>query len=432
MKEGEPRGSGPEERRTLLVVGGGMAGITAAVEAAEAGCTVHLVEREAYLGGRAVRHGQYFPKLCPPTCGMEINFKRIKNNPRIHVHTMAEVTEVREAKGAYEVEIGLRPRYVSSSCTACGRCAQVCRTEIPNPFDYGMGRIKAAHLPHEMAFPMRYVLSPELVGTEDGAACQAACEQGAIDLEMTPEKVRVSCSSIIVATGWKPYDPARLEQTCFGSTKNLITNVMMERLLAPGGPTRGKILRPSDGREARSVAFCQCMGSRDERHLKYCSGVCCMASLKQAHLLEERLPDCEIHIFYIDLRAYGTYEELLAKVRSSGRIKLTRGKVGKITEDPLSGEVTLEAEDLARGAISRLKVDMAVLALGMVPSTRAEGIPGLELDLDADGFLVDGPRVFGAGCVSRPSDVAMTVQDSTGAALAALAAIEAIEAAAQR
>ena len=191
---------GQKKKGAILVIGGGVAGITAAVEAAETGFPVYLVEKEAYLGGRAVRMNQYFPKLCPPTCGMEINFKRIKNNPLITCYTMAEVTEIRGEAGNYTVKVTMTPRYVNERCTACGKCGEVCQTEIPNAFNYGMDRVKAAYLPHAMAFPMRYVMAPEIVKTEDGKRCQDACAYEAIDLTMAPQTVELKVASIVVAT----------------------------------------------------------------------------------------------------------------------------------------------------------------------------------------------------------------------------------------
>jgi quinone-modifying oxidoreductase subunit QmoA len=198
---------------------------------------------------------------------------------------------------------------------------------------------------------------------------------------------------------------------------------MMERLGAVNGPTGGKIVRPSDGKEIRSIAFCQCAGSRDENYLPFCSRVCCLASLKQAHLVRERYPECKIYIFYIDLRAFGRNEDFLQKVEAYENIQMIKGKVAKVTEDPSTGDVIVEAEDTAKGSISRLKVDMAVLATGMVPSTALEKIPGLKAGLDDNGFILDGPGIYGAGCVKRPGDVSISVQDATGAALKAIQSV---------
>ena len=173
--------------KSILVVGGGMSGLTAAIEAAEVGYSVYLVEKNAYLGGKVVQNNQYFPKLCPPSCGLEINFRRIKNNPRIKFYTLSEVEEISGEEGAYEVKIKVNPRYVNENCTACGECAKVCSTEISNPFNYGMDKVKAAYLPHEFAFPMRYVIAPEIIGTEEAQKCKDACKYNAVLLSGQPD-----------------------------------------------------------------------------------------------------------------------------------------------------------------------------------------------------------------------------------------------------
>lgn len=411
---GEDRGKG------VLVIGGGIAGITAAIEAAEVGYPVYLVEKEPYLGGRVVRFDQYFPKFCPPTCGMEINFRRIKANPLIRYHTMAEVVDVKGMEGDFHAKVRIRPRYVNERCTACGKCAQVCQTEIPNPFNYGMDRIKAAHLPHEMAFPMRYVLAPEIIGTDEARKCREACPYGAIDLEMSPVTLDLHVSSIVVATGWEPYDAARMDNLAFGKAPNVVTNVMMERLHAANGPTKGKVVRPSDGKPPHTVVFCQCAGQRDENHLRFCSRVCCSATLKQVQYVRKQYPDSEIFVFYIDLRTLGRNEDLLTAVQQDPHVHLVKGKVARITEDQANHNLMVEAEVTASGRISRSMADLVVLATGMMPATATERPVGVPVGYDEDGFVLDGAGVYGAGCAKRPMEVSATVQDATSAALKAI------------
>ena len=171
--------------QSILVVGGGMSGLTAAIEAAEAGHEVYLVEKNPYLGGRVAQLHQYFPKLCPPYCGLEINFRRIKSNPQVHFFTLAEVESI-SGEGNWDVSIKLNPRYVNEKCTGCGKCSEACTMEIDNPFNYGMDKIKAAYLPHDMAFPMRYVLDPALVKSGEAQKVKEACPYDAIELDMQP------------------------------------------------------------------------------------------------------------------------------------------------------------------------------------------------------------------------------------------------------
>ena len=278
-----------DPERKILVVGGGISGITAAVEAAEAGAEVVIVEKNPYLGGRVALLNQYFPKLCPPSCGLEINFKRIKQNPKIKFHTLAEVESISGGPGNYEVTVQVIPRYVNDNCTVCGKCGEVCETEIPNAVNYDMDKTKAAYLPHAMAFPFKYVLAPEIIGTADAQKCADACAYNAIDLKMQAAKLTYNVGAVVWATGWDPYDATKVDYLGLGTIPNVVTSVMFERLAAYNGPTQGRILRPSDGKEVNSVAFVQCAGSRDENHLKYCSGICCLASLKQATYIRERV-----------------------------------------------------------------------------------------------------------------------------------------------
>lgn len=407
--------------RSILVVGGGISGLTTAVEAAEVGYEVYMVEKNPYLGGRVARLHQYFPKLCPPSCGLEINFRRIKESPRIRFFTMAEVEQISGKEGDFDVTIRLNPRYVNENCTCCGDCAEVCTTEIPNEFNYGMDKVKAAYLPHEFAFPMRYVIDPSIVGTDEGKKCAEVCKYNAIDLDMQPKTFNLKVGSIVWATGWRPYDASKIDYYRFGKYPNVITNVMMERLASPNGPTKGKIVRPSDGKEVESVAFVQCAGSRDENHLWYCSGVCCLASLKQATYVREKNPNSKVYIFYIDIRAYGTrFEDFYNMVRGDENISLIKGKVATILENPETKAITVGAEDQLKGEEVRIDVDLVVLATGMVPNTLESKIPA-DVAYDDYGFVAsDGPGIYTAGCVRKPVDVVTSVQDGTAAALKAI------------
>ncbi len=414
-----PGSTGDPLSADLLVVGGGIAGMTAALEAAEAGKTVILVEREASLGGRVVSSNQYFPKLCPPTCGLEINLKRMKANPRVSVFTLAEVEGISGEAGNWSVTIKQKPRYVNMRCTACGECEPACEIEVDDPSNYGLSKRKAIHLPHLVAYPFRYVVDPEYASDPRMKACVDACPYDAIELDMQPTTVSTTVKGIVWATGWRPYDATKLTNLAFGQAPNVITNVMMERLASRTGPTDGKIQRPSDQKEITKVGFVQCAGSRDENHLPYCSAICCLASMKQATYVREQYPDAEIHLFYIDVRSPGRLEDFYEKVKADEKIHFHRGKVGKITEGP-NGNVILHAENTVTGEMTKLEVDMAVLATGMVPNTDIEP-PPVETPRDDYGFLApNGSGIIGAGTVMRPYDVASSVQDATGAALRAL------------
>jgi len=416
--------SGNGKRGKILVIGGGISGVTAAIEASEAGCEVVLVEKNAYLGGRVAQMHQYFPKLCPPSCGLEINLRQIRTNPRIKCMTLSEVEKIAGEPGNYKVTIKCNPRYVNRKCTLCGACVEACPVERRDKFNFGMSSTKAIYLPYPMAYPQQFVIdSGSCKGAECGK-CLPACEYGAIELDMKADTVEVDVQAVIVATGWDPYDAANIDGLGFGTYPNVITNVMMERLASTEGPTGGKIQRPSDGKEIESIAFIQCAGSRDENYLKHCSGVCCMGSLKQTRYVREQYPDAQIYVFFIDIRSPGRLEEFYAAVQKDEKVQFIKGKVPKLKEDAADHQVVVEAEDTISGERVSKKVDLVVLATGIVPAdsgARIELNGGLRKD--QHGFLTsDQPLAgfFAAGCAKRPVDVAACVRDATGAALKAL------------
>jgi len=411
-----------DDAKPILVIGGGIAGTTAAVEAAEVGYQVILVEKEAFLGGRVVRSHKYFPKMCPPTCGFEINTRRIRNNPRITVHTLATVEEISGAAGDFKVRIKARPRYVTGEHAFDDSVVEQLTSERPDDLNMGMGTTKALYYPHDMAYPPLYALDRDALSEADAKTLTEALPAGAIDLDMGEEDVEVNVGAIIVATGWKPYDATKLDHLGFGRCANVITNVMMERLAAPGGPTGGEILRPSDGKKAMNVAFVQCAGSRDEKHLPYCSAVCCMASLKQARYLREGNEDTKATVFYIDIRTVGRLEKFYYDMVEDTNVSFVKGKVAKIEEDPESKNLTLDVEDTIAGEKPSQEFDLVVLATGIVPNTADVRIP-IELDYDEYGFIdgatsVDG--IFAAGCTTHPCDVSRATKESTAAALKAI------------
>ncbi len=413
------------ETQSILVVGGGITGITAAIEAAEAGYDAYLVEKNPYLGGRVSQLHHYFPKLCPPLCGLEINFRRMRQNPKVRFFTMAEVDKISGDEGNFDVTIKLSPRYVNEKCTGCGKCAEVCDLEIENPFNYGMDKIKAAYLPHDMAYPMRYVLDPALVKNGEAQKVKDACPYDAIELDMAPKTMDLKVGSIVWATGWKPYDANNLDTYGFGQYPDVITNVMMDRLASWTGPTQGKIVRPSNGEAPKTVAFVQCAGSRDDNHLPFCSGICCLASMKQATYVREQHPDAKVYIFFIDVRATDRLESFYTKVKEDEGVEFFKGKVAKITPAESGEGLTLRVEDTTAEALHEISVDLVVLATGMEPNTATSPIP-IEVPYDDYGFVASQdakPGIYAAGCSRVPTNVSECVQDGTAAALKAIQSI---------
>ena len=410
--------------QTILVVGGGISGMTAALEAAECGRQVVLVERSPTLGGRTAMLYRYFPKMCHPTCGLEINLRRLKGNRNVRVITMAEVVGAKGTRGAYTATLKIRPRFVNENCTACGDCAKVVSAEIPNLYNYGLDKIKAAHLPHAMAYPQRYVLDPSVIGTPDADKAKAACKVDAIDLGMQEETVDIAVGAIVWATGWKPYDAAKIQPYGYGLYPDVITSVEFERLADPAGPTGGKLLRPSNGKEAKNIAFIQCAGSRDENHLRHCSRICCMASLKQTQYVREAFGDAaKSTIYYIDIRTIDRFEDFYQMVQQDSTVSFVKSKVAHI-EQRADGDPILHGVDTEGYHRYATPHDLVVLAIGMEPESNGIKLPD-DVVIDSSGFIegsADG-GMLGAGAAAGPLDVNRSVQSATGAALRAIKVI---------
>ncbi len=404
--------------KSILVIGGGFGGITAALEAAEVGHEVFLVEKRPFLGGRVAQLSKYFPKLCPPSCGLEIQFQRIKKSKNLKFFTLAEVVSISGEPGNYEVAVRIKPRYTVPAGVDLRELANELKEYIPNDFDFGLSRRKPLYIDSPFSYPYRYVLDVDHLSEEDRVKLS---KSKFIDLQDKEKMVTLNVGSIIIATGWKPYDVTKLTNLGAGRLQNVISNMQMERLASPCGPTNGKILRPSDEKPPKRVAFVQCAGSRDENHLSYCSYICCMASLKQASYLIEQYPESEIIIFYIDLRTPGRYENFAKKVLESGRVKTVKGKVAALEQDIRTDGVWVTAEDIIKGTKLEECFDLVVLATGMQPSLAGESFP-INVPMDEEGFIVGGEEqgIFSAGCAKEPVDVMKTAQSATGAAMKAI------------
>jgi quinone-modifying oxidoreductase subunit QmoA len=396
--------------------------MTAAVEAAEVGYGVILVEQEAYLGGRIIQMNRYFPKMCPPTCGFEINDRRLRQNPRITVHTLATVEQISGEIGDFKAHIRIKPRYVTGKYSFDDTITEQITSERINNFNYGLDKTKALYFLNEMAYPSDYVIDREALSDADAEKLLKTCPDGVIDLEMKEKKIKVDVGAVIIATGWQPYDATKLDTLGFGQYENVITNVVMERLASKNGPTNGNINRPSDGKKAENVAFVQCAGSRDESHLPYCSAVCCMASLKQTRYLREKNENSRVTIFYIDIRTIGRLEKFYYDMLEDTNVSFVKGKVAAINEDTDSKNLILDVEDTLSRENLHPGFDIVVLATGMVPNAADIKMPS-ELIYDEYGFIdgntnIDG--IYAAGCVKYPCDVSRTTKESTAAALKAI------------
>lgn len=408
----------------VLVIGAGISGISAALETAETGYSVTLLEKLPYVGGRVAQLNHYFPKLCPPSCGLEINFRRIKDNDLISLFTMAEVTQISGEPGAYKVKFTVKPRYVKQYNDSIDNYIAEMNVKRTNDFNYGLNENKAVYRPYENSYPQKYVFDKDSISVED-AKFIADNYKDAIDLTEEEQYFELETKSVVWATGWKPYDANKLDTLGYKENKEVITNVEMERFAAPGGPTAGKIVVPGSDREVASVAFVQCAGSRDENHLEYCSSICCLASMKQARYVREQYPDAEIHIFYIDLRTPGIFEDFYNDTKEDEKIFFHRGKVAKVFKPHGEQQLVVEAENTLTGELTQKAVDMVVLATGMEPDSETAKKLAPEL-LDSNGFVKANLEygTFGCGVCVRPKDVASSVQEATGAAIKAIHTIK--------
>lgn len=398
-----------------LIIGGGISGITAAVELAEAGQEVVLIEKENYLGGKVSQFNNYFPKLCPPSCGLEINYRRIRSNPRISFYTGASVKNICGKDGDFGVNIVLRSRLINNQCTACGKCTEVCPEE--RPAEPGASARKAAYINDGLAFPMKYCIDPEICKGKACGKCLEVCDYHAIQLDAKSAEIGIQASKIIVATGWELYDASAIENYPYADEADMVTNLEFDRILAACAREKKELTRPSDGKVPGRIAFIQCAGSRDINHLPYCSAVCCSASLKHALTLATDYPETDSEIFYIDMRLSGRNEKLLKLAGEKKQIKLTKGKVGRITASDSKPELLLEVEDIGHGIKREAAFDMVVLAMGLTPAPVAA-----ELQQNEYGFYLveQSSGIIPAASCKRPMDVSSSVKDATAAALKAM------------
>ncbi len=400
----------------ILIIGGGISGITAAVELAEAGEEVVLIEKEPYLGGNVSGFNNYFPKLCPPACGLEINYRRIRSNPRISYYTGAEVSKISGNDGDLSVKINVEARLINNRCTSCGLCADVCPESRPEVLGRNPEE-KAAYIPGGLAFPMKYTIDPEVCKKEACGKCLEVCDYDAIQLGAKPAEIEIQVKKIIVATGWQLYDASRIENYAYADEPDVVTNLEFEHLLAACTRDHKKLTRPSDGEVPRRIAFIQCAGSRDHLHLPYCSAVCCSASLKHALTLAELYPEINTEIFYIDMRVSGRNEKLLRRAQETSSIILTKGKVGRIESASQEGGLVLEVEDIMAASRRKDAFDLVVLATGLVPNSLSINLPTNEYGF----YETNLPHgMIPAASCKRPMDVASSVRDATAASLKAM------------
>ncbi len=419
-----------------LVIGGGVSGIQAALDVAEAGNEVILVEKEPTIGGHMAQLSETFPTLDCSQCILTPKMVQVSRHPDIELMTYSEVREVSGFVGNYRVTIEKKPTYVDpDACNLCGDCEDVCPVEVSDEFDEGLSTRKAIHIPFSQAVPSSYTLDEDaclglnpLCCTE----CSDACDADAVNYDESSQFVEEEVGAIVVATGYDLYPKEEMGEYGAGSYQDVVDGLEFERMLSATGPTGGEVRRPSDGEVPNNVVFIQCSGSRDpENHNPYCSKICCMYTAKHAKLYKESVPDGNAYVFYIDIRAGGKeYEEFIQEVQEEERVLYLKGKVSKLEE--VDGSLRVTGVDQTIGEKVEIDADLVVLAQSIIPSDRAEEVSKqLNLNLGPNGFYKEahpklrpvesiGGGVFFAGAGQAPKDIPDSVSQGSGAAAKAM------------
>jgi heterodisulfide reductase subunit A len=426
--------------KPVLVIGGGIAGIQAALDLADQGIKTYLVDRSPSIGGRMAQLDKTFPTLDCASCILTPKMVSVAKHENIELVTYAEVQEVTGSSGNFTVRVLKKPRYVETDkCLGCGECITKCPLSVPDEFNLGMGKRKAIYWPFPQAVPLISTIDREhcLYFTKNVCkVCERFCPTQAINFKQEPETLQLNVASIIVATGFQLLDPTQMPTYGYGRFANVRTSLEFERLVSATGPTAGEIVRASDKKHPRSIAFIQCVCSRDVRINPNCSAFCCTASVKQAVLAKEHIPDVDCTIFYMDLRAFGKgYQEFYDRARGEFGVEFIRGRPAKIEEVSGSRNLLVTYEDTCSGRLTSKEVEMVVLAVGVRMNPVEQFI---HLPLDDDGYVklaepdldpvttsIGG--VFVAGVVAGAKDIPDSVTQASAAAMrASILATEAI------
>jgi heterodisulfide reductase subunit A len=415
-----------------MVIGGGVAGIQAALDMADAGYKVYLVERSGSIGGRMAQIDKTFPTMDCSICILAPKMSEVGRHPNIELLTLSEVQEVSGHIGNFRVKVLKRARYVTNECTNCGDCIEACPQITPDEFEAGLSIRRAIYIPFAQAVPSKFLIDMDKCLNSQGIVacdrCFQACEHKCIDFADRDKILDLDVGTIVVSTGVDVYDPTSLTELGYGRFPNVITTLEFERLINAGGPSGGELIRPSDRKRPRKVAFLQCIGSRSKRSNPYCSNVCCMNTIKDSLLIKEHWPDTEIFVFYIDIRAFGKgFEDLFMRARREG-VTFIRGVPGEIIEDIGTDDLTLLGENTLLGTHYRYTMDMVILSVGIRPREDSHVLQRLlNLSTDTDGFYMEAhPKlrpvdtttggVFLAGAAEGAKDIKDSVTQASAAA----------------
>ena len=410
--------------REILIVGGGIAGITAALELGYLGYKVHLVERKPSIGGNMAKLTKVFPTLDCAQCILTPRMAEVGRNPNVTLYTYGEVQEVSGRPGNYDVKLFMKPRGVDlQKCRNCGVCAKVCPVSVSDEFNEGLSERKAAYIEFPQAVPSAYVI--DFKSCTKCEKCEKLCPAKAITLADQGSTVDLHVGGIIMATGYQLYDAKKLETFGYSTYKDVITMMDLERFVSATGPTSGYVKR-ADGTDVKKMAIVLCAGSRDKNYIPYCSRICCMYALKQAFVLKKML-GIDVAIYYTDIRATGKgYEDLYWRDQEAG-VTFIRGKIAEVYKDNKTGKLVAVAEDTISGELTEDQYDMIALATPMVsPEGLKELADKMKVSIGEDGFITEKhPKldpvdslttgIFACGCALSPKDVRDTVSDGLGA-----------------
>jgi heterodisulfide reductase subunit A len=419
-------------KRKALIIGGGIAGISAAIDLAESNFEVYMVEESPSIGGKMAQLDKTFPTMDCSSCILTPRMVDVSRHEKIKLLTYSEVKSVEGYVGNFKVTIVKKPRYVlDDKCNGCGKCVEVCPIEVPNEFDGGLSPRKAIYIPFPQAVPQVYTIDMDACVECD--KCIEACHKeglDAVDLNEKPEEIEIEVGTIIVASGYDVFDPTVIGEYGYGIYPNVLTALEMERILSASGPTHGDIIRPSDRGRPKSVAYVQCVGSRskDTRQNPYCSRVCCMYAIKQARQIKEKYPDTDVYVFYTDLRCFGKgYEDFYWRAQEDG-VVFVRGSLSSLWRKKGDEKLVVKAEDTLSGEAIELEFDMIVLSVGMTSSKGSDKLQKLlKIARSPDNFFAEAhPKlrpvdtfmdgVFICGAAQGPKDIPDAVAQAKAAA----------------
>ena len=427
-------GESPVTKRAL-VIGGGIAGIQTALDIAEAGFPVDIVEKQPTIGGKMTQLDKTFPTLDCAACILTPKMVDCAQNENINIYSYSEVTDVKGFVGNFRVTIKKKARYVDEmKCTGCGICTEKCpMKKVPNEFNLGMNNRTAVYIPFAQAVPKVATIDPEhcnMLKNGKCGVCAKVCTAGAIDYKQKDEFIEQEYGAIVVATGYNPIKLDRYDEFAYSQSKDVITSLEFERLTNAAGPTSGQLLRPSDGKHPHTIVFVQCVGSRDTSGCgkEYCSKICCMYTAKHAMLTREKYPDTDVYVFYIDVRTPGkSFDEFYRRAVEEYGVHYIKGMVGKVALRA-DGTLLVQASDLLSNEQLKINADLVVLAAAIEPDKTARPLATmLTASMDTNDFFteahpklrpVESPTagIFLSGTCQGPKDIPETVSQASAAA----------------